>query len=257
MKRKFFTIFTLICVINCLTACRGENVSYSEIYQPATTHDETPVPTKPAADINSIPDTNITSTDVSDLIPPYDGTPYCIINDNNPDFNGDEITTEPFEQYSDLDELGRCGPAFANICLNIMPEEPRGEIGMIKPSGWHNHNYHELIEGNYIYNRCHLIGYQLSGENANEKNLITGTRYMNVEGMEPFENQIADYVRLTGHHVLYRVTPVFENDNLVASGVLMEAESVEDDDLIFCVYCYNIQPGFTIDYKTGENWITD
>lgn len=167
----------------------------------------------------------------------------------------EEYTTESFETYSELDALGRCGVAYANISKDLMPTEERGEIGMIKPSGWHTVKYPEVIEDLFLYNRCHLIGYQLSGENANEKNLITGTRYLNVEGMLPFENKVAAYVRKTGNHVLYRVTPVFEGDNLVAEGVLMEAFSVEDagKGVEFCVFAYNIQPGIEIDYATGES----
>jgi DNA-entry nuclease len=185
-----------------------------------------------------------------------DDSPYTVINDNVPYFSEeDKVRTDAFETYSELDSLGRCGVAYANICQELMPTEARGEIGSIKPSGWHTVNYHEYVDGNYLYNRCHLIGYQLSGENANEKNLITGTRYLNVEGMLPFENEVAEYVEETGNHVLYRVTPVFEEDNLVASGVQMEAYSVEDqgEGVMFNVYCYNVQPGITIDYATGES----
>ncbi len=189
----------------------------------------------------------------------YSGNPFILINNNVPYFSEEEKTcTDAFEKYSELDELGRCGVAYANICRELMPTEERGEIGRVKPSGWHTANYHELIEGNYLYNRCHLIGYQLSGENANEKNLITGTRYLNVQGMLPFENEVTDYVENTGNHVLYRVTPEFEGDNLVASGVLMEAYSVEDQGqgIMFNVYCYNVQPGITIDYATGDSTLS-
>lgn len=193
-----------------------------------------------------------------DEIPPYSGEAYIEINDNVPFFTADELTTDTFETYSELDSLGRCGVAYANICMELMPTEPRGKIGSVKPSGWHTIRYNGLVEVNYLYNRCHLIGYQLAGENANPKNLITGTRYLNTIGMLPFENQVNDYVDETDNHVLYRVTPVFEGDNLVASGVLMEAYSVEDaGGLAFCVYCYNVQPGITIDYATGDSWLTD
>ncbi len=185
-------------------------------------------------------------------IPEYSGEPYVTIHDNVPFFSEEELTTEAFETYSELDDLGRCGTAYANICEEIMPTEKRGKIGMIKPSGWHTVKY-TGIDGNYLYNRCHLIGYQLSAENANEKNLITGTRYLNVTGMLPFENMVADYVKETGNHVLYRVTPIYNQENLVADGVLMEAQSVENDDLAFCVYCYNVQPGIEIDYHTGDS----
>lgn len=188
-------------------------------------------------------------------IPVYSGREYCEVNGNVPGFVDDELVMEAFEDYSDLDSLGRCGTAYANICKDIMPTEERGEIGMVKPSGWRTVKYNGLIDGNYLYNRCHLIGYQLAGENANEKNLITGTRYMNVEGMLPFENEVADYVERTGNHVLYRVTPIFDGDDLVASGVQMEAESVEDRGagVSFNVYVYNVQPGVIIDYETGDS----
>ena len=157
-------------------------------------------------------------------------------------------------QVADLDELGRCGTAYACVGTDIMPTEERGQIGRIKPSGWQTVKY-DFIDGKYLYNRCHLIAYRLTGENANEKNLITGTRYLNVTGMLPFENMVANYVKTTGNHALYRVTPVFENDDLVAKGVLIEAKSVEDkgEGVTLCVYCYNVQPNVTIDYKTGKS----
>ena len=193
-----------------------------------------------------------------DDIPAYSGDPYVVLNDNQPDFDEDDLTTNSFEQYSDLDALNRCGVAYANVGQDIMPTEKRGSISSVKPTGWVTAKY-DNVDGKYLYNRCHLIGYQLTGENANEKNLITGTRYMNVEGMLPFENMVADYVRETDNHVLYRVTPVFEGDNLVASGVQMEALSVEDkgEGVCFNVYAYNNQPGITIDYATGESWLED
>lgn len=194
-----------------------------------------------------------------DEIPDYSGEPYVQVNGNVPYFTADELTGEPFETYSPLDDLGRCGAAYANVCLDIMPTEPRGEIGMVRPSGWHTVRYDDVVNGKYLYNRCHLIGYQLAGENANERNLITGTRYLNVEGMLPFEDQVDDYVDGTGNHVLYRVTPIFTGDNLVADGVLMEALSVEDQGagVAFCVFCYNVQPGITIDYATGDSRLDD
>lgn len=194
----------------------------------------------------------------SEDIPSYTGSPYTQINDNVPDFPLDDYTTEAFETYSDLDELGRCGVAYANVCQELMPTQKRGKIGQVKPSGWQTAKY-DSVDGKYLYNRCHLIGYQLAGENANEKNLITGTRYLNVDGMLPFENMVADYVKETGNHVLYRVTPIFTGDNLVADGVQMEAESVEDngDGILFNVFCYNVQPGIGIDYATGDNWEDD
>lgn len=187
-------------------------------------------------------------------IPSYQGNPYVVINANIPFFQEQDFT-EVFEKYSELDDLGRCGAAFANIGKELMPQEERGSIGMIKPSGWHTVRYDDLIDGKYLYNRCHLIGYQLSGENANEKNLITGTRYLNVEGMLPFENMVADYVRSTGNHVFYRVTPIYKGKNIIADGVLMEARSVEDKGagIEFNVFVYNVQPGIMIDYATGES----
>ena len=196
-----------------------------------------------------------TSTSIALTIPKYEDKPFALVNQNIPFFEKDDYTLESFEKYSELDELGRCGVAYANICKELMPTEERGQIGDVRPSGWHTVKYPDLIEDRYLYNRCHLIGYQLSGENANEKNLITGTRYMNVEGMLPFENEVADYVRRSDNHVLYRVTPVFEGDNLIATGVLMEAYSVEDrgEGVCFCVFVYNVQPGIEIDYKTGES----
>ena len=182
-------------------------------------------------------------------------TPYTVLNDNIPLFSEDEITSKSFEEYSDLDGLGRCGAAFACIGTDLMPTEERGAIGQVKPSGWHTVKY-DCVDGKYLYNRCHLIGYQLSGENANEKNLITGTRYMNTEGMLPFENEVADYVKETGNHVMYRVTPEYDGENLLANGVRMEAWSVEDDGASVCfhVFVYNIQPGIIIDYATGESY---
>lgn len=187
-------------------------------------------------------------------IPDYSGSPYVAINDNTPYFSEEDLTTDAFEEYSELDALGRCGTDYANICEELMPTEERGNISSVKPTGWHSVTY-DGIDGGSLYNRCHLIGWQLSGEDANEENLITGTRYMNVQGMLPFENMVADYVEEEDAHVLYRVTPVFEGENLVASGVLMEAESVEDegDSILFCVYCYNVQPGIEIDYATGDS----
>ena len=191
-------------------------------------------------------------------VPEYSGDPYVEINDNQPEFEDYELTTEAFEEYSELDELGRCGTAEACVGEETMPTEERGNISSVKPTGWKNKDY-DNVDGGRLYNRCHLIGFQLTGENANEKNLITGTRYMNTEGMLPFENMVADYVHETDNHVLYRVTPIFDGDDLVASGVQMEAESVEDDGAGVCfnVYVYNVQPQITINYATGDNWESD
>lgn len=187
-------------------------------------------------------------------VPQYTEVPYVIINQNQPKFTEEDMTTESYEYYSELDLDGRCGVVVANLGKDLMPTEERGQIGQVKPSGWKTVKY-DNVDGKFLYNRCHLIGFQLAGENANERNLITGTRYMNTEGMLPFENLVADYIRETGNHVLYRVTPIFENDNLLASGVQMEAKSVEDDGngICFNVYVYNVQPGIEIDYATGES----
>lgn len=199
---------------------------------------------------------NLANADSADLaaIPEYTGSAYTVLNDNIPDFPEEDFTEESFETYSDMDSLGRCGVAYANIGEDLMPTTKRGSIGQVKPSGWHTVKY-DSVDGKYLYNRCHLIGYQLTAENANEKNLITGTRYLNTEGMLPFENMVADYIKETGNHVLYRVAPLFDGNNLVATGVQMEAESVEDkgDGILYNVFCYNIQPGITIDYKSGDS----
>lgn len=190
-------------------------------------------------------------------IPEYSGMACVEVNNNIPFFEEGEFSIEPFEVYSELDALGRCGVAYANISRELMPTEERGAIGSIKPSGWNQAKYEGVIDSKppYLYNRCHLIAYCLTAENANEKNLITGTRYMNVEGMLPFEEKVAKYLDQNDNHVLYRVTPVFDGDNLVASGVLMEAYSVEDsgEGICFCVYCYNVQPGVEINYRNGES----
>ena len=188
-------------------------------------------------------------------IPAYSGTPYTEVNGNKPYFTEADLTTQSFETYSGLDSLGRCGVAYANVGQDLMPTEPRGEIGAVKPTGWHLVKY-DNVDGKYLYNRCHLIAYMLAAENANPQNLITGTRYLNVQGMLPFETKVCDYVKNTGNHVLYRVTPIFDGDNLLADGVLMEAYSVEDagEGIQFCVFAYNVQPGIGIDYATGDNW---
>lgn len=275
MKRKFYSVLYVAIFALLMSGCsmseiadgsrsavKGygketvEDTSESENTTAAEKKDNTgnTSPESSAAASENIADQQASSMEIAD-IPIYSGEAYCEINGNVPYFSEDEMVTEAFENYSDLDFLGRCGVAYANICKEIMPTEERGEIGMIKPSGWHTVKYNDRIDGNYLYNRCHLIGYQLAGENANEKNLITGTRYLNVTGMLPFENEVADYVESTGNHVLYRVTPVYDGDNLVASGVQMEAESVEDKGagVSFNVYVYNVQPGVIIDYATGDS----
>lgn len=204
----------------------------------------------------SISNSNKTSFKIGE-IPNFDGsTPYVTINSNIPDFEEKYFTTKSFEEYAPLDSLGRCGVAFANVSIDTMPTGEREAISKIKPTGWQNAKY-DFIDGKYLYNRCHLIGFQLTAENANEKNLITGTRFMNVQGMLPFENKVAEYVKKNKKHVLYRVTPIFEGDNLVASGVKMEAESVEDkgSSIMFNVYVYNSQPKVKINYLTGASSI--
>ena len=196
----------------------------------------------------------VSSFELSD-IPNYSGNPYYEINNNQPFFKADELTTDTFKEFSELDSLGRCGVAVTCIGTDSLPTEERGEIGMIKPTGWHTVRYDDIIEDKYLYNRCHLIAFELSGENANPKNLITGTRYMNVKGMLPFENLVRNYIENTNRHVMYRVTPVFEGNNLVATGVLMEGYSVEDDGegICFNVFCYNVQPQIKINYADGTS----
>lgn len=191
------------------------------------------------------------------IIPEYTDEPYVTINNNQPFFTEEDRIDTSFELYSELDDLERCGVAFANVSRELMPTEERGEIGSIKPTGWVQEKYEGIVDSKppYLYNRCHLIAFCLTGENANERNLITGTRYMNITGMLPFEEQVARYLDENDNHVLYRVTPVFTGKNLVADGVLMEAYSVEDKGkgICFCVFCYNVQPGIEIDYRTGES----
>ena len=242
--KRTIKAFALLSILLILPACgfQGKENSLSEAVQSKTSTIE-------SCSSLAEPAINI------DKIPAYSGMAYVEINNNIPYFADDELTTDSYEYYSDLDSLGRCGVCMANIGRDVMPTEERGEIGSIKPSGWQTVKYPGVVDGNYLYNRCHLIGYQLTGENANIQNLITGTRYMNTEGMQPFENKVADYVKETGNHVMYRVTPIFEGDNLVAEGVLMEAESVEDNGkgILFNVFCYNVQPGIAIDYATGES----
>ena len=216
---------------------------------PTATPTPTPIPTPAPTPVIAPTSLDLTS------IPAYEESPYVEVNGNTPYFTEADYTTTSFESYADLDSLGRCVVAYACIGEDIMPTEERGEIGQVKPSGWHTVRYDGLVDGNYLYNRCHLIGYQLSGENANTSNLITGTRYLNIQGMQPFENMVADYVHETKNHVLYRVTPIFDGNDLLANGVLMEGYSVEDEGagISFCVYAYNVQPGVQIDYATGNS----
>lgn len=248
MKRKkiFFGAILILAVTIC--ACiNSQPVRLEEMEPAAASNLEAVERTAKRDDI-------VTVDSWYENLPDYSGSASILINNGKPFFTEEELTTDPFEEYSDLDSLGRCGVACANICREIMPTQERGSIGSVKPSGWHTVKY-DVIADRYLYNRCHLIGFQLAGENANEKNLITGTRYLNVEGMLPWENLVAEYVEETGHHVLYRVTPYFEGENLVASGVLIEAYSIEDGGAGICfnVYCYNVQPGILIEYATGES----
>ena len=205
-----------------------------------------------------IKDNSNTTSEIYDGLKFNGQDAYTIINDNEPEFNEKQLKAKSYEKYGALDSLGRCTKVIACVGIDIMPTEERGNIGQIKPTGWHTVKY-DIVDGKYLYNRCHLIGFQLTGENANEKNLITGTRYLNIEGMLPFENMIADYVKETENHVLYRVTPIFHGDNLLASGVQMEAKSIEDngEGICFNVYAFNAQPGISIDYATGESRLGD
>jgi len=224
----------LVCLLLCLGLLSGCGVDVSVLL---------PSPAPPSYTLADLPE--------------YAGEPAVVLNDNIPNFTGEDKAFTG-QSFTPLDLLGRCGPAIALVGPETLPEEERGPIGMIKPSGWHTVKY-DFIDGKYLYNRCHLIGYQLTGENANEENLVTGTRYLNTQGMLPYENAVADYVRETGNHVLYRATPIFEGADLLCSGVELEGWSVEDEGAGVCfhVYAYNVQPGVVIDYATGESWEAD
>lgn len=252
IRTKFFVL--LMSTMMMLSAC-GTSVDNMDYGSTDTTVQESVEQEEISVDdVDSVAEDTISVTD----IPAYAGEPYVVLNNNVPYFTEEELTTESYEYYSELDALGRCGVTHACIGQDIMPTEERGSISHVNPTGWHTVKY-DVVSGKYLYNRSHLIGHQLTGEDANEKNLITGTRYFNVDGMLPFENMVADYVTETGNHVMYRVTPIFEGDNLLASGVQMEAKSVEDDgeSILFNVYVYNVQPGVVIDYATGESWLSD
>lgn len=238
MNKKFLNILLILIVsLSVLSGCSaGENNFFNDL------------------DITAQSASDYVNYDLSN-IPDYDGKAYVELNGNVPEFSESEKTySESFEEYGKLDSLGRCTYAVSCIGKDLMPTEKRGSIGSVKPSGWHISKY-DFVDGKYLYNRCHLIGYQLTAENANERNLITGTRYLNVEGMLPFENDVADYIEITNNHVYYKVTPIFEGNNLVANGVQMQAYSVEDNGqgVSFNVYCYNVQSGVAIDYATGDN----
>lgn len=238
MKKNFTKIISLLLAVLMLTACS----EYKTVKQTVSKEKETVTQY-----------TEVENSISTDDIQPYTYYPYTTINNNMPEFEANDYT-ESFEEYGKLDSLGRCTTCIANIGTDLMPTEERGAIGSVKPTGWHIAKYNN-VDGKYLYNRCHLIGYQLTAENANPNNLITGTRYLNIEGMLPFENKVAEYIKTTNNHVLYRVTPVFKDDELVARGVQMEAYSIEDSGkgIQFNVYCYNVQPGIEIDYSTGES----
>jgi DNA-entry nuclease len=246
MKKYAKSLISLLALLLCLTGCTQAVPSGASPAAPVEHAEATEI-----AAVSSAEHAEVPIYTLNDL-PEYSGSPYVELNGNLPEFSEDQFTTESYEFYTDLDQLGRCGTCYANIGQDLMPTEDRESISSVHPSGWVQAQY-DCVDGKNLYNRCHLIGFQLTGENANDHNLITGTRYLNVEGMLPFENQEAEYIRSTGHHVLYRVTPVYEGSNLVASGVQMEAASVEDDEIRFNVYCYNVQPGVEINYQTGES----
>ena len=261
-KRTKINIVTTLLVALVLVGVRG--TKWNSVRSGKSPHsygvvrdvDQTSETKQSSTDVSNVRSANSNAEFSLDDIPKYTSSPSVVINSNEPYFTKEDIekAKTSYESYGEHDSLGRCTTCIASIGKDLMPTGPRGEIGMIKPTGWHTVKY-KNVEGHYLYNRCHLIGYQLTGENANNKNLITGTRYMNVEGMEPYENNTASYVRQTGNHVLYRVTPVFSGNDLLAQGVLMEAESVEDNGagLKFCVFCYNVQPSIEINYTDGSS----
>lgn len=250
MKKWNAALLALVLLVSCLVGCGSEAALNDS--QPGSSAVTQQAPVEGVWQPNGeIPFT-------AEDIPAYTGEAYVAIHDNVPFFDLSGIPAASVEYYSDLDALGRCGFTYACVGQDIMPTEKRGSIGQVKPTGWQTAKY-DSVDGKYLYNRCHLIGYQLTAENANKSNLITGTRYLNIDGMLPFENMVADYVKETNHHVAYRVTPIFDGDDLVAQGVLMEGYSVEDagEDVMFCVFAYNVQPQITIDYATGESWLSE
>lgn len=285
MKNKLLTAVLLLCMtVSMLTGCKPDSnttstttASTTQVTETTTIMTESAAPStteSAGADPSSNePKTDPISEFKLDSVPEYNGTAYVSVNGSTPFFTSEEIdkaknciaqNTLYFgtddEYYPELDTLGRCGTAMALLSKSTMPPEgeKRGEIGMIKPAGWHTSKYDKsVISDMYLYNRCHLIGWQLGNENANVKNLTTGTRYLNVEGMLPFENLVDDYIDTTGNHVLYRVTPVFVDTELVCRGILMEAQSIEDNGCVYCIYCYDVQPGITIDYQTGDNHLSN
>ena len=250
--KKLFALLLAFLMLFTLTACEEEEVGMALDIAVAVLEELEKY--EDSYNSDRLPEYMEGGAESLEEIPEFSGIAYVPVNDNVPFFMPEEITDESYEFYSELDALGRCGVTMACIGVDIMPTEDRGEIGSVKPTGWHSVKY-DCVDGKYLYNRCHLIGFQLAGENANKRNLITGTRYLNIEGMLPFENLVADYVQETKNHVLYRVTPLFDGEDLVAHGVLMEGWSVEDEGegVCFCVYAYNAQPGIVIDYKTGDS----
>ena len=254
MKNNFKnSIIMFIGAFLCLTGFIGCNIDTSTSNNSNNTN-ESVTENNNSDSSNSYVASSKDNSATLDNIPEYSGNAYVAINDNKPNFSESDFSTNSWEKYSPLDDLGRCGVAFANVGTDLMPTDNRGDIASVKPTGWHSVKY-DIVDGKYLYNRCHLIGYQLTAENANKNNLITGTRYLNVTGMLPFENMVADYIKETNNHVLYRVTPIFEGNDLVAKGVQMEAKSVEDngEGIEFNVFVYNVQPGITIDYATGDS----
>ena len=249
--KKLLALLLSFLMLFTLTACEEEDVDLALDIAVAVLEE---LEEYENAQSDSLPEYMGDGAESLEEIPEFSGAPYVAVNGNIPFFMPEEITDESYEYYSELDELGCCGVTMACIGIDIMPTEEREEIGSVKPTGWQSVKY-DIVDGKYLYNRCHLIGFQLAGENANKRNLITGTRYLNIEGMLPFENLVADYVQETENHVIYRVTPLFDGDNLVAHGVLMEGWSVEDEGegVCFCVYAYNAQPGIIIDYQTGDS----
>lgn len=253
-NKKFLYSFIVLLVVLLQLFIGNINQTDSNLPTSSAAAESSASPSQQEETSDEAPEISEPSSFSLDSIPEYSGQPYVILNDNQPGFTEEDYRTDSFEWYGDLDSLGRCTLTFANVGTDLMPTEKRGSISHVKPTGWHTTSY-DNVDGKSLYNRCHLIGWQLTGENANKKNLITGTRYLNVEGMLPFENMIADYVKETDSHVLYRVTPVFSGDNLVADGVEMEAWSVEDEGegICFHIFAYNVQPGIEIDYNTGES----
>ena len=256
MKNRFITTISILltlCVL--LSGCAGASTSQPDRHPGQTNSGYSSESTDSSLDNNDLPSSTESAPISLSSIPAYSGSPYVTLNGGTPTFSKAELKTQSYEYYSNLDKLERCGVVHACIGRDIMPTEERGSIGMVKPAGWHTVKY-DCVDGKYLYNRCHLIGFQLTGENANTKNLITGTRYMNINGMLPFENMVADYVKETGNHVMYRVTPIYNGNNLLANGLQMEGYSVEDDGegICFNVFVYNVQPQITIDYATGESY---